>query len=177
MVLHPVPPGVSTLPLKFNLLPEARTQYLPNVTGLVLALPLVGAACTYRPAGLSFVPLPLCRGDIGDPWILCNTSVSWSVLLSADHYPLMNWYTPPLYSPCISYHPSRLIGTVTSPSCALVGLPWTSFPVPSSDPPASRLRLRSMALFFLPSATAYWPYASGHWSVNPSPVPYPPLLT
>ena len=97
MGLPPVPYRVSTLPLQSPLLPEARTQYLLVVPGLVVALLMVGAACRGPPVELKFVTVLLWWGDLCYTCILSTISVSCSMLLASDHSPLMT-LSPPLIS-------------------------------------------------------------------------------
>ena len=120
--------GVSVLPPQSPPLPEALPQYLPFVLGSVAAIPPVGASCRGPPSGLRFVPVFHWWGELGEHWILGTTSISCSTPLSADHSPLMTWSPLPISSPCIYCPTSRPLGTFTSTSCALAGLPWDSFP-------------------------------------------------
>ena len=142
MVLPPGPPVVYALQLQSPLLPEACPQYLLYVTVLVLALPQVGSACRYPPSGLRFVSVPLWWGEFGDPWLIRTTSVSWFILPSTVHSPLVTQSLSPLSSRT-SCPPSVLLGTFSLLSCAFAGSPCVSVPVPSSNLLASRLHMRS----------------------------------
>ena len=121
MFLLTILSGFYTLLPQSPLLPESCPGYLPVLPGLVVTLPLVGAAYRVPPTGLRFVPVLHWWGELGDPWLLGTTSVSCSTPLADDHFPLMTLSTPLLSSPCIFCPYSRPPGILTSPSYALVG--------------------------------------------------------